>query len=740
MAGLFNRARVGSITAGTGSFTLGSAVTGHQTFAQAGVASGTVVRYTAESDDRTQWEVGQGTYSSSGPTLTRTTVYDNSNDDSSAVNFTNPPQVWIDYAAAQDTWLNVKDFGAKGDGTTDDTAAFQRAIDKALAAGGGTIYVPDGTFYFAQTSDSLDPGTGNLAFVGSSREHAILKYHEGTNASPKPIIYRLFPGSGSTLTQDGALLFRSLQFRGTFDPDTIVNSGVATTAGSPTWTDGYESVSFQDCKIVNINGSGPFGQGCKSVEVLDCHIENLASGGPFFVNVSDARYENNYIAHVGDDFIQGGQANYLLNDGKREYASRFIVKGNVCHNGHSIKLNGARQVIVEGNILSLSGGIVFEDDSLTPQSDISICDNIIVNSMGRSLSGPDVSASGAVIHIATAVATAQSATNSTVPGRYDSTGGAVVKPWDYNNYGATYSDGIASSGRVIGPTARLRISGNHIARTVAAGSFSSYGHGYVFYNGNVGDPTVSEADLRPDAGIKLQTADYMDVEISENFVSHVTNAIHFIATATNYGFRNVVVHDNKVSDCIQYGVYTPHTNQEMDIEVRDNLFDMDPFRLAANSNTDGSYDAGTLPTAFQIGDAKRLQFKRNTIKNAARVFDISFVTTDHIIEHNLLVSAAPVALSYNSGNKGIGVWPNPVDPNKYSIKIVNNDPTSSDYLDLTSIPVRMASAQPSAGWYPAGWFVQNSAPGTSSTVLGWARVTTGTGHVNGTDWATITSA
>jgi polygalacturonase len=43
------------------------------------------------------------------------------------------------------TVLNVKNFGAMGNGTTDDTAAFQAAIN-ALPAAGGTIVVPDGTY------------------------------------------------------------------------------------------------------------------------------------------------------------------------------------------------------------------------------------------------------------------------------------------------------------------------------------------------------------------------------------------------------------------------------------------------------------------------------------------------------------------------------------------------------------------------------------------------------------------
>lgn len=41
---------------------------------------------------------------------------------------------------------DVKDYGAKGNGVNDDTLAIQRTIDEAYANGGGTVYVPAGTY------------------------------------------------------------------------------------------------------------------------------------------------------------------------------------------------------------------------------------------------------------------------------------------------------------------------------------------------------------------------------------------------------------------------------------------------------------------------------------------------------------------------------------------------------------------------------------------------------------------
>lgn len=44
---------------------------------------------------------------------------------------------------------NVREYGAQGDGKTDDTAAFQEALDAAGKVGGAVVEVPRGIYRFA---------------------------------------------------------------------------------------------------------------------------------------------------------------------------------------------------------------------------------------------------------------------------------------------------------------------------------------------------------------------------------------------------------------------------------------------------------------------------------------------------------------------------------------------------------------------------------------------------------------
>ncbi len=97
MAVLVNRAKMSTSTTGTGTITLGSAEDGYQTFADAGVANADVVRYIIE--DGSNFEIGTGTYTASGTTLSRT-VSESSNSNN-AINLSGSATVFIG-ATAED--------------------------------------------------------------------------------------------------------------------------------------------------------------------------------------------------------------------------------------------------------------------------------------------------------------------------------------------------------------------------------------------------------------------------------------------------------------------------------------------------------------------------------------------------------------------------------------------------------------------------------------------------------------
>lgn len=82
---LADRVRETTTTAGTGSITLGGAVIGFQSFSAIG--DGNVTYYTIAGQGTSEWEVGIGTYTSSGTTLSRDTVLSSSAGGTTKVTF-----------------------------------------------------------------------------------------------------------------------------------------------------------------------------------------------------------------------------------------------------------------------------------------------------------------------------------------------------------------------------------------------------------------------------------------------------------------------------------------------------------------------------------------------------------------------------------------------------------------------------------------------------------------------------
>jgi len=72
--------------------------------------------------------------------------------------------------------VSVKDFGAVGDGVTDDRAAFQAAVTAVIASGRGTVCVPEGTYLINGTTSSDSILNGVLFPYDSAGVSNVLPY------------------------------------------------------------------------------------------------------------------------------------------------------------------------------------------------------------------------------------------------------------------------------------------------------------------------------------------------------------------------------------------------------------------------------------------------------------------------------------------------------------------------------------------------------------------------------------
>ena len=166
---LANRVKVTvSGTPGTGSITLGSALPGFQTFAAGGVSNSDTVPYVIE--DGSAWEIGVGTYSSTGPTLARTTITSSSNS-GSAITASSSSVVMLSPLAA-----DLQSGTSAGNLVELDSSARIPAVDGSLItnlnvgnAASGTLSVArGGTGLTSLTAGQIPFGAGTSAFGSSS--------------------------------------------------------------------------------------------------------------------------------------------------------------------------------------------------------------------------------------------------------------------------------------------------------------------------------------------------------------------------------------------------------------------------------------------------------------------------------------------------------------------------------------------------------------------------------------------
>ncbi|RON13142.1 M10 family metallopeptidase C-terminal domain-containing protein [Pseudomonas frederiksbergensis] len=192
--------------------------------------------------------------------------------------------------------FNVQNFGAKGDGITDDTAAIQSAINAAAAAGGGQVYMPTGTYI---VSGGEEPSDGCLMLKSN-----VYLYGDGMGATT----VKVADGSDTKITG----VIRSAYGEETHDFGvsnlTIDGNRDSTTGKIDGWFNGYipgeagydSNVTLDSVEIKNCSGYG-FDPHEQTVNMVIKNSVSHGNGLDGFVAdfLSNSTFENN-IAYDND--------------------------------------------------------------------------------------------------------------------------------------------------------------------------------------------------------------------------------------------------------------------------------------------------------------------------------------------------------------------------------------------------------------------------------------------------------
>lgn len=166
--------------------------------------------------------------------------------------------VWLDtgsqWASLSGEIANVKVFGAKGDGTTDDTAAILAAI-ASLASNGGTVYMPQGVYLVTST---ITLGTcQKLVGAGSGQPNGVPPYRGATTiiSSYDGVVIQVGAAGatsdhawleGITVVGDTTSTSQDLVVMGPSNP--AFNGSYLTVRDVQTWISGRDGIRVQNCQ------------------------------------------------------------------------------------------------------------------------------------------------------------------------------------------------------------------------------------------------------------------------------------------------------------------------------------------------------------------------------------------------------------------------------------------------------------------------------------------------------------
>ncbi|RON42094.1 M10 family metallopeptidase C-terminal domain-containing protein [Pseudomonas brassicacearum] len=243
--------------------------------------------------------------------------------------------------------FNVQNFGAKGDGITDDTAAIQSAIDAAAAAGGGQVYMPTGTYI---VSGGEEPSDGCLMLKSN-----VYLYGDGMGATT----VKVADGSDTKITG----VIRSAYGEETHDFGvsnlTIDGNRDHTTGKIDGWFNGYipgeagydSNVTLDSVEIKDCSGYG-FDPHEQTVNMVIKNSVSHGNGLDGFVAdfLSDSTFENN-VAYDNDR--HGFNVVTSTHD--------FTMTNNVAYNngGNGIVVQRGSENIPSPSNITITGGEVY---------------------------------------------------------------------------------------------------------------------------------------------------------------------------------------------------------------------------------------------------------------------------------------------------------------------------------------------------------------------------------------------
>lgn len=630
------------------------------------------------------------------------------------------------------------------------------------------LYVPAGNYRFARQAyrylPTIDcPSWVNI--IGEDRESTIFMIDQipGETFPDNGHKGSCLFGAGSILEAITAAPTRDLfsvkgcQFYGVWDN---VKSTTARFMGGVQMY-GVSRVRVEECAFVSLTGSPAVATNCGEFVARGNRVSKATSDGIRAVGTPLVTITDNTCRWVADDAI----AVHSMAAGTfaRPVREAVVISNNIVMDAKGISCLGANRFTVTGNHVIRGHGNGLGIGGRTAAEGAGSMVNCVVsgNHVDNTMSWID---GGVVPAWPVLAAYVGSLTvgegviySPNTNGILGYTNDALTSVNDIKDgdqpWGGSYSrDGIndgygPTPERTVG-TRNIVVSGNVVTRTLKSGSVhSAWGFGqYYTWSGWI-DPVVTEAAFFP-AGIAV-CGDVYDAAITGNTVAGFRNGagvyLRAIAsTVADLKFTQIVISGNVITDVLQGIGHNLGDGQHIDVAIRGNTFDCDPFVKQAlrRAAFDGSWTAPTVSgvdwSAVCLGiDTSRAYgwtLSDNIFRNCyAPIAPTALgLMYDASNARDNTMECQPAFEGYNVSNLGIGyyiVW-----PEAFNYRSVGSNPKDSFFRKMLFTPLTTGVAKPSTGWYPRGWFVRSIANDIGVPGYGWQKYESGSDN---TKWTTL---